>query len=532
MARAADLPSPASGMVDTSLSGAEALLSTLVANGVNICFANPGTSEMHFVAALDRVPDMRAILALTEGVVAGAADGYGRMTGKPAATLFHLGPGFSNGLSNLHNARRACTPLLAIVGDHATYHKAYDPPLESDIDALAGTVSLWVRRSWRAEAIGRDTAAAVAAAQRGGVATLLLPADVSWGRGARVGETLAPDMPPPTSQDALQRAEAVLRSGEPTILLIGGRAVASDEALAAAAAVACVAGAKLLCETFPARAVRGAGRPALGRLAYPVDVAIKQLAGTRHLILAGVPCPVAPFAYPGKASQLVPADCQVHNLAGDSAVDALIELARRLKTVPAPTVTLERPALPEGALTAAKVATVVAALMPDNAIIVDEAITSGATLNSALKSAPAHDLLTLPGGSIGFALPSAIGAAVACPDRAVICLEGDGSAMYTIAALWTQARERLNVTTIIYDNGTYAVLHGELKAVLAGSAGVRARRLLDIDEPPLDFVSIAEGFGVPASRAATVSELVEQLGRALSEPGPHLISASVKAEGL
>jgi acetolactate synthase-1/2/3 large subunit len=256
------------------------------------------------------------------------------------------------------------------------------------------------------------------------------------------------------------------------------------------------------------------------------------LAGTQHLILAGVSSPVAPFAYPGKPSQLVPPNCVVHDLAGDGAVDALIELTLRLKAAPAPTIALERPELPAGALTAAKVATVVAALMPENAIIVDEAITSGATLNSALKAAPAHDLLTLPGGSIGFGLPSATGAAVACPDRPVICLEGDGSAIYTIAALWTQAREGLNVTTIIYDNGSYAVLHGELKAVLAGSAGLRARRLLDLDEPSLDFVSIARGFGVPASRAVTVSELVEQLGRALSEPGPHLISACVKEEGM
>jgi acetolactate synthase-1/2/3 large subunit len=514
------------------LSGAECLLSTLVGSGVDTCFANPGTSEMHFVAALDRVPEMEAILALTEGVVAGAADGYGRMTGKPAATLFHLGPGFSNGLSNLHNARRARTPLLAIVGDHATYHKAYDPPLESDIDALAGTVSLWVRRSLQSEAVGRDTAAAVAAAQRGGVATLLLPADVSWGRGASVGEAITPEASPRISEDVLQRAEAALRSGEPTTILVGGRVVAGDTGLAAAAAVASFAGAKLLCETFPARAVRGAGRPALGRLAYPVDVAIKQLAGTKHLILAGPSRPVAPFAYPGKPSQLVPPNCEVHDLAGDSAVAALIELVLRLKAARAPMIALERPELPAGALTAAKVATVIAALMPENAIIVDEAITSGATLNSALKTAPAHDLLTLPGGSIGFGLPAATGAAVACPDRRVICLEGDGSAIYTIAALWTQAREGLNVTTIIYDNGSYAVLHGELEAVLAGSAGPRARRLLDLNEPPLDFVLIARGFGVPASRAVTVSELVEQLGRALSEPGPHLISASLKGEGM
>lgn len=519
----------ASEAIAADLSGAESLLATLVASGVDTCFANPGTSEMHFVAALDRVPEMHSILALDESVVAGAADGYGRMAGKPAATLFHLGPGLANGLSNLHNARRAGTPIVAIVGDHATYHKAFDPPLESDIDALAETVSCWVRRSWSPKAIGDDAAAGVAAALSGGIATLLLPADVSWGYGASVGTPRPRVTIPPLAEDVLQRAEAALRSAEPVIILVGGSVVASDIGLAAAAALAASAGAKLLCETFPARAVRGAGRPAMGRLAYPVDIALKQLAGTRHLILAGAPLPVAPFAYPGKSSQLVPADCHVHNF-GVSALEALSELTRRLETPPAPTVVLERPELPSGELTAAKVATIVAALMPENTIIVDEAITSGATLNAALKAAPAHDLLTLPGGSIGFGLPSATGAAVACPDRPVICLEGDGSAVYSISALWTQARERLNVTTIIYDNGTYAVLHGELEAVLAGSVGPRARRLLDLDEPGLDFVSIAQGFGVPATRSSTVEDFAEQLSHALSEPGPHLISAKVKGE--
>lgn len=509
------------------LTGAEALLSTLIAGGIDTCFANPGTSEMHFVAALDRFPGMRAILGLSEGVVAGAADGYGRISGKPAVALFHLGPGLANGLANLHNARRARTPVVAVVGDHATYHKAYDPPLECDVDALAATVSRWVRRSWRPESIGTDAAAAVFAAQHGGVATLLLPADVSWGRGARVGNPLPPEPLPRISEDVLRRAETALRSTEPTIILVGGAVVAGDTALSAAAAIASFAAAKLLCETFPAKAVRGAGRPGLGRLAYPVDVAKSQLAGARHLILAGASRPVAQFAYPDKPSQLVPPNCEVHDLGSECAVDAVIELASRLKAPPAPIAAMHRPELPSGELTAANVAIVVAAAMPDHTIIVDEAITSGATLGSALKTAPPHDLLTLSGGSIGFGLPAATGAAIAGNGRPVLCLEADGSSIYTISALSMQAREGLNVTTIIYDNRSYAILNRELEAVLAGSAGPRARRLLALDEPALDFVALARGFGVPATRASTVSELVVQLDRALSEPGPHLISASI-----
>jgi acetolactate synthase-1/2/3 large subunit len=515
---------------DQVTTGAEALLSSLVGGGVDVCFANPGTSEMHFVAALDQFPAMRCVLGLSEGVVTGAADGYGRMTGKPAASLLHLGPGLANGIANLHNARRAHTPLVVVVGDHATYHKRYDPPLESDIDALAGTVSRWVRRSSRPESVGTDAIAAIKAARQGGIATLILPADVSWQPGGIVGEPSAPDLEAKVPNEVLDRVEVVLRSGEPAIILVGGSVVAADEPLAAAAAIANSAGATLLGETFPARAVRGTGRPRLGRLAYPVDFAIKQLAGARHLILAGASLPIAQFAYPGKPSVLIGDDCQVHDLGGgadDGVVEALLELATRLAAPPSPVAVLQRPELPSGKLTAEGTALVVAALMPENSIVVDESITSGATLGSALKAAPRHDMLTLPGGAIGFGLPAATGAAVACADRPVLCLEGDGSAIYTIAALWTQAREQLNVTTVIYDNRSYAILRRELGAVEAKAIGPLAERLLTLDRPALDFVAIAQGFGVSATRADTAEGFAAQLRAAFAEPGPHLICASI-----
>jgi acetolactate synthase-1/2/3 large subunit len=446
------------------VNGAQALIRTLIACGVDTCFSNPGTSEMHFVAALDHEPGMRGVLCLFEGVATGAADGYGRMAGRPAATLLHLGPGLANGLANLHNAHRAGTPLLNIVGDHATHHKRYDAPLESDIDSLARPVSSWIRRSARSADVGADAADAVAAARRapGGVATLILPADVSWSAG---GEPAAPPVirrPAPVPDDVVRSAAKVLRSGEPCLLLLGGSAL-SRAGLDAASRIAAGTGARLLGETFPARLARGAGLPALDRLAYLAEFATAQLAGTRQLILAGTRAPVSFFAYPEQASSLVPGDGQVHQLAGPgddvpAALAALAALAApEARAVPQPA---HRPALPgsaggaaaKEALTAENAAAVIGALLPEGAIVSDEANTSGLWLPAATAGAPPHDWLTLTGGAIGQGLPVATGAAAACPDRPVLALEADGSAMYTISALWTHAREGLDVTTVIFSN--------------------------------------------------------------------------------
>jgi acetolactate synthase-1/2/3 large subunit len=514
------------------VNGAQALINTLVDGGVDVCFANPGTSEMHFVAALDTVPQMRGVLTLFEGVATGAADGYARIADRPAAVLLHLGPGLGNGLANLHNARRARVPMVVVVGDHATYHKKYDAPLESDIDALAGTVSGWVRRTQDSADVAADATEAIAASRSGSqgsqISTLILPADVSWSDGAQPAAT--PHAPPAQAQPAdAPEALEVLRSGEPTVLMVGGDATRRD-GLAAAARIAEATGARVLCETFPTRLERGAGVPAVERLAYFAEAAAAQLDGAKHLLLAGAKSPVSFFAYPGMPSDLVPAGCEVHALAGNhGAAAALNVLADKLApgTV-APVAAESRPQLPSGALTSALAADVIGALLPERAIVVDEANTSGLLLPQATAGAPAHDWLTLTGGAIGYGIPAAVGAAVAAPDRPVLCLESDGSAMYTISGLWTQARENLDVTTVVYDNSAYDILRVELQRVGAGSApGPNALDLLDLSRPAMDFVKIAEGMGVPARRVSTAEEFADALRAAFAEPGPHLIDAVV-----
>ncbi|MHA6618225.1 acetolactate synthase large subunit [Pseudonocardia sp. DLS-67] len=519
--------------------GAHALLRSLAASGVDTCFANPGTSEMHFVAALDGVPGMRAVLTLFEGVATGAADGYARMAERPAATLLHLGPGLGNGLANLHNARRAGTPVVNVVGDHATTHAKYDAPLQSDIAAIAGAVSGWVRESTLTAEIGADAAAAVAAARAGQVATLVLPADVSWDEGGEPAPGPDPVAAPPRAEpDAIHAAAEALSSGEPCVLLVGGDATRAA-GLAAADRIAAATGARVLAETFPTRLERGAGIAPVDRLGYVVDVAVRQLAGARHLVLVGARSPVSFFAYPGKESDLVPAGCRVHAVVpregavtGGTATAALEELADLLApgTAPRPA-PAARPGLPSGPLTVESAAAVVGALLPEGAVVVDESVTSGLGLPAVTAGAPPHDWLTLTGGAIGYGLPAATGAAVACPDRPVWCLQADGSAMYTISALWTQAREGLDVTTLVYHNSAYAILRMELLQTGAAEQltgdGARARSLLDLGRPDLDFVALAAGMGVPGERVTTADGLAAALRRAAAEPGPHLVEAMV-----
>ena len=459
------------------MNGAQALLSTLVDAGVDVCFANPGTSEMHFVAALDDVPAMRGVLCLFEGVVTGAADGYGRVAGRPAATLLHLGPGLGNGLANLHNARRARTPIVNIVGDHATYHTRFDAPLESDIASIAGAVSGWYRSTARADDVAADAVDAVAAAYGppGCVATLVLPADASWSE-----SSTGPHPPRPPARhtvvppDTVDEVAKALRSGERTALLLGGRALRAD-ALHAAGRVAGSTGAALLGETFPANLERGAGIPAVDRLAYLAEMAQAQLDGVRHLVLVDAKSPVSFFAYPGKASDLVPVGCTVHTLVrpGEDAAKALDALAEAVGAAadagaPAPAM---RPDAPSGVLSTETLAAAVGATLPEGTVVVDEGNTSGLFVAGATAGAPRHDWLTLTGGAIGIGLPMATGAAVAAPDRPVLCLQADGSAMYTLQALWTHAREELNVTTVILSNRSYAILNMELHRV-----GARRRR--------------------------------------------------------
>jgi acetolactate synthase-1/2/3 large subunit len=517
------------------VNGAQTLIRTLVASGVDVCFTNPGTSEMHFVAALDDVTEMRAVLALFEGVVTGAADGYARIAGRPAATLLHLGPGLGNGLANLHNARRADTPVVNIVGDHATYHQKHDAPLQSDIASIAAGVSGWYRSSASADDVAVDAAETVAASYGppGRVATLVLPADVSWSEAA--GGPAAPVAVPrrrAVSADAVDEVAAALRSGEPAALLVGGTAT-QEAALVAAGRIARATGSRLLCETFPTRLTRGAGIPAVDRLGYLAEFAQMQLDGLRHLVLVDAASPVSFFAYPDKASDLVPEGCRLHVLAGsdEDAAGALETLADALGA-PGDGALLAEPARPErptGALEPGTLGAAVGALLPEGAIVVDEGNTSGLFAFLATAGAPTHDWLCLTGGAIGYGIPAATGAAVAAPDRKVVDLEADGSAMYTIQGLWTQAREGLDVVTVILNNRSYQVLNMELQRVGADEPGPIATGLFDLAEPPLDFVALAEGMGVPATRATTADELTAQLEVALREPGPRLIDAILPA---
>ncbi|MDQ2826359.1 MAG: acetolactate synthase large subunit [Actinomycetota bacterium] len=514
------------------MNGAQALIRTLVDAGVDVCFMNPGTSEMHFVAALDDVPAMRGVLALFEGVATGAADGYARMADKPAATLLHLGPGLGNGLANLHNARKGHTPVVNIVGDHATYHKQYDAQLESDIETVARNVSSWIRTSGSTDKVAADAAEAVsiAAGPPAQVATLILPADVCWTDGAEVAPPVAAPEAEPVDDAAVADIAAVLQGDEPAALFLGGRACRAA-ALTDAGRIAAATGAKLLAETFPARIERGAGRVPVDRLAYLAEFAAMQLDGLKHLVIVDSKAPVSFFAYPGKESDLTPDGCTVHVLA-DTTGDPAAALAALAKAVDAPTdaAVLQpeaRPDLPTGDLTADAVCQALGALMPEGAIVSDEGNTSGLFAAGHTAGAPAHDWLCLTGGAIGQGLPVAVGAAVACPDRQVISLESDGSALYTCQAWWTMAREQLDVVTILFNNASYAVLNMELARVGVSEGGPKAKEMLDLTNPDLDFVALATGMGLSATRATTAEEFVDQLRTALAAKGPSVIEAVV-----
>ncbi len=521
---------------ERTVNGAEALMRTLAECGIRACFANPGTSEVHAVHALDSVPELEGVLCLDESVVTGAADGYARMAERPAATLLHLGPGLANGWSNLHNARRARSPIVNVVGDHATYHRRYDAPLESDLDALAAAVSRWVRRPSRPADVGPDTAAAVAAAldPPGGVATLLLPADAAWGDGAVAGAPLPLRPLGPVPAELVDEVAAALRAGPATVLLLGGPALRQPGSCAASR-IAEATGVRVLTETQVVRYERGAGRPSFPALGYFSELATPQLAGATRLVTAGSRAPVAFFAYPGRPSSFVPDGCAVLPLgaADQDVVAALEELAERL--APGVPARLQPPAEPAGQvdpdrpLDVAGVAAALAAALPPGAIVVDESVTARPVLAAGTVGAAPHDWLSLVGGAIGEGLPLATGAAFGAPGRKVVSLEADGSAMYTLSALWTQARHALDVTTVILSNASYAILHVEMQRIVAEPPGPRAATLFDLSHPELDFAALARGMGVEGVRAATAGELARALQRGLAEPGPLLIDARLSA---
>jgi acetolactate synthase-1/2/3 large subunit len=508
------------------MNGAESLVHTLLASGVTTCFANPGTSEMHFVAALDRIPGMRCVLGLFEGVVTGAADGYARMTDRPAATLLHCGPGLANGLANLHNARRASTPIVNVVGDQATYHRILDAPLTADTEGWARPVSGWVRTATTAARVGIDAAAAVQAARLapGQIATLILPADTAWDEGGVVGAALPVPPPAPAAPAVVREIATVLRRGAPTLLLLGGRALRED-GLALAYRIAQATGAALMAQQANGRIERGQGRVPIERVPYPVEEAVAALSGFANLVLVGARAPVSFFAYPGKPGLQAPPGCAVHVLArpDQDLLGALAHLADELGAPPAsPLRAGVRKAPARGAIGPEALAQSLAALMPEGAIAIDEAVSFGRGFFPNTFDAAPHDWLQLTGGAIGGGIPMATGAAVGAPGRRVIGLQADGSAMYTLQGLWTQARERLDVTTIIFANRKYAILLHEL-ANVGANPGRTALDMLDLGRPDLDWVRLAGGMGVEAARAETMEQLNDLLAQSFRQSGPFLI---------
>jgi acetolactate synthase-1/2/3 large subunit len=515
------------------MNGAESLVLTLVGSGVEVCFANPGTSEMHFVAALDRIGGMKGILALFEGVATGAADGYGRMAEKPACTLLHLGPGLANGLANLHNARRAATPMVNIVGDHATYHSRYDAPLASDVAAFARPVSGWVQSSPSALTVAADAARAVQASMEapGQIATLILPADTAWSKAGQAAPALPRPRVATADSKAVDRVAKALKTGKKAVMLIRGSAL-KERGLITAGCISAKTGARIVCDTLAPRIQRGAGRVAVERIPYLAEDIVAFLDGVEQLILVGAKPPVTFFAYPGKPSWPTPESCEIMVLShahedGTAALEALAD-ALKAPAKPVNVAGFAKPALPEsGKLDARAVMEVIAHFLPEGAILADEAITSGLPYFSYTATAAPHDYLNLSGGAIGGMVPVGTGAAVACPDRKVVCLEGDGSAMYTLQAFWTQARERLDVTTVICANRSYAILNIELARLGVDSPGLTARSLFDLHDPTLDWVKLAEGMGVEATRAESTERFADLFACAMKTRGPRLIEAVI-----
>jgi len=515
------------------MNGAEALIDTLVRSDVDLCLANPGTSEMQLVSAIDRVPGMRPVLALFEGVVTGAADGYARMCGKPACTLLHLGPGLANGVANIHNAQKAFSPMVNVVGDHATYHRQYDTPLNADLEGIARPVSHWLeagRTPAELAALGAE-AVAQAGGVPGRVATLIAPADAAWSElpGAYAPPALPARTQLPRVADATVADVArALRAAKSPLLLLGGQALL-DDALVAAGRIAAHTGVKLHAETFNRRVQRGAGRVPLVFLPYRGELALQMMAGTDLMVLVGARSPCAFFAYPNRPSELVPPGCRVMTLArpSDDVAAAVVALCAALEATRAEPArqALALPELETGRLDTRRIAQAVARHLPDDAIVIDEAITGSMPAQQTTAGARPHDWIQLCGGSIGNGLPLATGAALGAPGRKVVCLEGDGSAMYTAQALWTMARESLDVVSVIYANRNYAILNYELERVGAGEPGARARSMLHIGRPELDWCDLARGMGVPGTRVETAEALDAALARACAEPGPHLIEA-------
>ncbi|MDQ1632092.1 MAG: acetolactate synthase large subunit [Frankiaceae bacterium] len=511
------------------MNGAESLLRTASAAGIDLCLANPGTTEMPLVTALDGEPGIRPVLGLFEGVVTGAADGFGRLAGRPAMTLLHLGPGFANGIANLHNARRAGTPVVNVIGDMATWHRPYDAPLSSDIASLARPVSDWFRATARPEDVPGDMADAIAAAtSRGGdIATLVVPADCLWSPSTAPALPRPPVPRSPVPDAAVAETAEALSSGRPAALLLGP-SVLTANGLALAGRIAALTGARLLTEKFPARVERGRGLPAPERLGYFPEQAAGSMAGLETVVLVGARTPVTFFGYPDTPSLEVPPEVATLHLASRTD-DALAALAAVLERLPqgdaTPTPEAAAPEMANGPLTPEIAGAVLAALQPEGAVVVDEALTSSAPYWAAAAGSAPHTALSLTGGAIGQGLPSAAGAALACPDRRVIAYQADGSGLYTAQSLWTMARESLDVTVVVCANRRYRILQAEQRRDGVTEPGAASRRFTALDDPAVDWVSLARAYGVEGRQVETAEQLADALRQSFGEPGPRVIEA-------
>jgi len=512
------------------MNGAESLVRTLLKGGVEVCFANPGTSEMHFVGALDRVEGMHCVLGLFEGVCSGAADGYYRMTDRPACTLLHLGPGLANSAANLHNAKKAGSGIVNVVGEHALYHIQYDTPLTADIEGIARPFSHWVKTSPTSKSVAADGALAIQAARvaPGQIATLILPADTAWGEADGVADT--PDTPPPPKprkEDVVAAAKALVSAGKSAMLFLGGRALRT-RGLELAGKIAAKTGCRIQAAGGTARIERGAGRVATQRLHFVVETAQEMLKGTTRMVLVGAKPPAAFFAYPGKPSLLTPSGCETTVLCGvdgdpPASLEALATELGALNEKPVGVAQAGRPERPTGKFTLEGLGKALGATIPEGAIVVDESVTTGRGFFPYTTGAPPHDWLNNMGGSIGYGTPVAVGAAVACPNRKVIAMIGDGSAMYTFQSLWTMARESLDICVMIFSNRSYKILYSQLADVGADNPGPRATDMLTLDRPTIDFQGMAKSLGMPGAQVHDLEGLTRQLSHAMSQRGPYLI---------
>lgn len=515
----------------TTPTGAQTLVTTLADLGVSACFANPGTSEMHLVTALDGEPRIRSVLCLFEGVATGAADGFARISGGPAMTLLHLGPGYLNGGANIHNARRAHSPMVNVIGDHAVSHRALDAPLASNITGLAAPNSAWIKSVDRVEDAGALAAEAWAASFGPSPApvSLVLPADSAWEQ-ADAKDIATP--PKPTlrtmPEDRLTEAVDAIKAASRPAILINGTALL-DEGLQAAARLK-AAGIMVLTDTFVGRQARGAGRFAPDRLQYFAEAALAQLEGCDLLMFAGTKAPVAFFAYPDKPGSLVPDGCKPLSLGGadtDSAM-TLAALADALGAdAAAPGAPLALPDAETGELTPGAVGVSISRCLPENAIVADDGVTGSLAAFLPTATARPHDWLMLTGGAIGMGMPLALGAAIAAPKRKVLCLSGDGAGMYTNQALWSMAREKADVVTVVFVNHSYRILNIELYRTGAGNPGPTSQAMLNLGAPEIDWVKLAEAQGVPAKLATTAEAFEAALQEGFAHEGPYLVAALV-----